>query len=444
MPYVNRQRVGVGGYADVYRCEREGNGQVLAMKVLRDAGDRDAVERFRREVRILSDLDHPKIIKVLDAHVDEEPYWFIMPYYTTSLRTELILAGVDEGRTRRIFPAILEAIEYAHSRGILHRDLKPSNILLDGDEVVVSDFGLGRIVDTESTRMTKSGDWLGTFDFMSPEQMADPKSVDARSEVYSLGRILYSLYVGHFLGGVQDTSRIDPGAALIVDRCTQRDPGRRYQSVRELSDAWSRMFEQNPTEAETDELKALSEALSERGDAAGADFDRFMQLLRKYAGDPAVLHETVMRMGARLATEAYAVNHDFMRRVVNDFVEHANAQSWDYDYTDRIGSACRTLFSTLNDYGIRAALIHCLLEVGYGHNRYYVMRLFKELIEARKQPGEGLAIYERLKDLDYYRRKQAHDALDLAVLDPQVARLFGDEMEAKKAAEEQGAADFPF
>lgn len=111
--------------------------------------------------------------------------------------------------------------------------------------------------------------------------------------------------------------------------------------------------------------------------------------MRKYVGDPAVLHETVMRMDGRLAREVYAANRDFMRRFVNDFVEHANAQPWDYDYTDRIGNACRTLFDTLNDYEIRAALLHCLLEVGYGHNRYYVMGLFKRLMEARKQPGEG-------------------------------------------------------
>jgi hypothetical protein len=394
-------------------------------------------------VVILTKLDHPNIVKVVHSKLEAAPYWYIMPYYKSSLRKELLLIKDDGARIRRIFSAVLDAVEYAHSQGILHRDLKLSNILLNDDNVAVSDFGLGRIVDAKSTRKTNIGDYLGTFMYMAPEQMADAKRADERSEVYSLGRILYSLYTGPLWGVVQDTSRIDPGAALIIDRCTQVDSDRRYQSVKDLKEAWSRMFEQNPKEAETDELKALTEKLSGQPSIAAPEFDRLIHLLRTYAGDPAVLHEVVMKMKARLVQEIYGTNRDFMRRIINDFVEHANSQSWGYAYTDDIGNVCRTLFKALNDYEIRATLIHCLLEVGYSHNRFHVMGIFKELIEARKQPGEGLAIYNRFKDLNYYRRKQASDSLDIAVLDPQIARLFGEEMEAKRV-EETSSTGFAF
>jgi tRNA A-37 threonylcarbamoyl transferase component Bud32 len=445
MMYSDKQKIGEGAFADVYLCERDGEEKQYAKKILRASHDQEGIDRFKREVHILSRLNHPNIVKVVDSNLDAEPYWYVMPYYKSSLRKDLLAIKGDEARIRHIFSAVLEAVEYAHDQGILHRDLKVSNILLNDDDVAVSDFGLGRIVDAESTRMTKTGDYLGTFLYMAPEQMGDAKNADQRSEVYSLGRILYSLYTGPLQGVIQDTSRIDPGAAIIIDRCTLFDPDRRYQSVGELKEAWSRMFEQNPKEAETDELKTLVASMSWPQDITAADFERLIQLMRKYADDTAVMHEVVMKMSGPLAQAIYGVNRDFLRRVINDFVEHANEQSWGYDYTDGIGKACDTLYMALNDYEVRAALIHCLLEVGYSHNRYYVMGLFKTLIEARKQPGEGLAIYERLKDLNYHRRAQAHDALDLAILDPQIARLFGDEMEAKRIEEEQQrAAIFPF
>jgi eukaryotic-like serine/threonine-protein kinase len=115
---------------------------------------------------MLSALDHPRIVKVVANHLSEPPLWYAMPLYANSLRDLIEQIKDDHARANRIFAAILEGVEYAHNQGAIHRDLKPENILLNSDDdVVISDFGLGLELDRETTRLTSTGRFMGTFDY---------------------------------------------------------------------------------------------------------------------------------------------------------------------------------------------------------------------------------------------------------------------------------------
>ena len=125
-------------------CRRDEDGLTFAKKTLLVA-DSESEERFKREVRMLSKLDHPRIIKIVGSRLSKPPLWYVMPLYNRSLSQEFPGIVGDEIRIKKVFDTILEGMQYAHEQGIVHRDLKPGNILLrSDDDVVISDFGLGR------------------------------------------------------------------------------------------------------------------------------------------------------------------------------------------------------------------------------------------------------------------------------------------------------------
>jgi serine/threonine protein kinase len=131
--YTDISEIGSGGFGKVFACRCDADGCKYAKKKLDESTDSDALKRFSREVRILSTLDHPHIVKVLGKRLEKPPFFYIMPLYKRSLRAELPNIVADTQRIDSIFSRLLTAIEYAHSQGIIHRDLKPENILLNDD-----------------------------------------------------------------------------------------------------------------------------------------------------------------------------------------------------------------------------------------------------------------------------------------------------------------------
>src|ERR1044071_2971862 len=192
--YREVAKLGSGGFGEVTSVRRVGEKTLLARKTLQ-LDDEAALKRFAREVRILSSLDHPNIVRVIDQQLEPEPYYYVMPLFDHSLASELGSLVGDEARIGTIFRAILDAMEYAHAQGVIHRDLKPENVLMNSDtDLVVSDFGLGRRINAATTRQTMSGIGMGTPWYMAPEQLYDFKNADQRSDIFSLGRILYELH----------------------------------------------------------------------------------------------------------------------------------------------------------------------------------------------------------------------------------------------------------
>jgi serine/threonine protein kinase len=240
--YEDGFKLGSGGFGEVWHCHRVNDGKSFARKILLQTDDADAVRRFHREVRILAKLDHPHIVRIVDFGLDDDPPWYLMPRYARSLADELpfIRRAPDaHARIASVFLAVLEAVEYAHERNVIHRDLKPQNVLLNSDtDVVVTDFGLGRVLDTNSTRHTITGFGMGSLLYMAPEQMVDAKHADQRSDVYSLGRILAELYGIELSMGDLDVESLPPPVSFLVEKATERDPARRWTNAGDLKRGW--------------------------------------------------------------------------------------------------------------------------------------------------------------------------------------------------------------
>jgi serine/threonine-protein kinase len=198
------RELGEGGMAVVYLARDLRHERLVAVKVLRP-GLPAGAERFAREIKLTSPLVHPHIVPLYDSGVIDGTPFFVMPYIEgESLRSRLTREGrLPIPDAVGIAAEIAEALEFAHGRGIVHRDIKPENVLLQAGHALVADFGVAQALSEAAARtsdgvrrLTDQELILGTAEYMSPEQASGERTLDGRSDLYSLGCILYEMLVG--------------------------------------------------------------------------------------------------------------------------------------------------------------------------------------------------------------------------------------------------------
>ncbi|HEY4188141.1 MAG TPA: protein kinase [Polyangia bacterium] len=203
--YRIRRRIGEGGMGTVYAAEHVDIGKSVAVKILRRqfSGDKQLVERFRREARAASRVGHPHIIDVTDFGTTEDGCAYFVMEHLEGLDLADVLARegpLDSARATRIAIQICQALRAAHHAGIIHRDLKPENVFLvsrDGqaDFAKVLDFGIARNLSPEASRLTNPGMTMGTPEYMAPEQVMG-RPADSRTDIYALGALIYEMVIG--------------------------------------------------------------------------------------------------------------------------------------------------------------------------------------------------------------------------------------------------------
>jgi beta-lactam-binding protein with PASTA domain/tRNA A-37 threonylcarbamoyl transferase component Bud32 len=260
-----------GGMAQVYRAMDRQLERPVALKVLFPelSVDRTFVERFRREAQAAANLSHPNIVPVFDWGEDDGSYFIVMEYVqgrplSAVLRDPQQLSPRD---IATIGAGVAAALAFAHRHGVVHRDVKPGNILMtpDGD-VKVTDFGIARAMNTEES-LTQTGAVMGTAAYFSPEQ-AEGKGVDSRSDIYSLGVVLYEMAVGRppFTGDSpvavaskhvrdqpvlprQANPAVPPALEAVIMKAMAKNPDDRYGSAEELRADLLRFADGRPVEA---------------------------------------------------------------------------------------------------------------------------------------------------------------------------------------------------
>jgi serine/threonine-protein kinase len=258
--YALERELGRGGMATVYLARDVKHKRLVALKVLHpELAAALGAERFQREIEFAARLQHPHILTVLDSGEAAGQLWFTMPYVEgeslrSRLRRERQLPVED---AVRIATETARALDYAHRQGVMHRDIKPENILLtrDGD-TLVADFGIARALAGTEDHLTETGMSLGTPAYMSPEQASGDKAVDARTDIYSLGCVLYEMLAGEppytgpnaqviimkrFTDPVPSARKVRPAVPDGVDHAVQRAlatlPADRFPTAAEFARA---------------------------------------------------------------------------------------------------------------------------------------------------------------------------------------------------------------
>jgi eukaryotic-like serine/threonine-protein kinase len=258
--YRIERHLGEGGMASVYLCEDLRHKRKVALKLLKpELAAVLGADRFVQEITTTASMQHPHILPLFDSGSADGFLFYVMPLVEgETLREKLnreTQLGVDEAV--RIAREVLDALQYAHEHGIVHRDVKPENILLHGGHAMVADFGIALAVSAAAGgRMTETGLSLGTPHYMSPEQATAEKEITARSDVYSLGSVLYEMLTGeppHMGNAAQQIimkiitepakpvtalrKSVPPNVSAAVAKSLEKLPADRFESAKAFSDA---------------------------------------------------------------------------------------------------------------------------------------------------------------------------------------------------------------
>ena len=265
--YRVERELGGGGMSRVFVAQEIALGRAVVVKVLHpEMAAAVSIERFRREIRVSAQLQHPHIVPVLTAGETGGLPYFTMPYVEgRSLRAELTSGGQLPIRTTTLLlREIASALAYSHSHGVIHRDIKPENILISGGSAMVTDFGVAKALAASTLQkgdgLTSAGVALGTPAYMAPEQITADQATDARADIYAFGVVAYEMLTGSppFAGSPQSLiaahltmqpesidrrrSDIPPALGALVMRCLEKRAADRPQSAAEIVDALGKIL----------------------------------------------------------------------------------------------------------------------------------------------------------------------------------------------------------
>ena len=271
-------RIAEGGMGTLYKARHPTLGRTVLLKRMALHGGSQVVERFKREARLMMDLKSERIVQVFD-HFKEGPHYVIVEEYVEGQSLDAVIRRdryLSNDAATLLLYETCKALKFAHDREVIHRDIKPANILISRDgEVKLADFGIATSREDEESGITRDGTILGTPAYLAPEQIDDPRSVDRRADIYSLGVVLYEMVTGRtpypgtltaetiaaiHRGRYVPPARLNPRCARllggIIRTCLRVRPRRRFQDV----DAIIRLLERRIRQRQPEAVRAAVRA----------------------------------------------------------------------------------------------------------------------------------------------------------------------------------------
>ena len=396
--------IGRGGFGAVYEVERQPDGWVCAGKMLKPGASQRDRRRFEREVRLQAKLRHPNIVPIMAMNLEDDRPWFIMPRAQENLREHLERLGSGEDLLW-VFEQVASGLDHAHENGVLHRDVKPENILILGEEgepilrAALSDFGLGRFRDRDTSSLTTSNTALGTVAYAAPEQWTDAKNVDERADVFSLGKALYELLTGDFPypDSAVRTDELSPAFSWVVGKALETNQDDRYPSVRamvgDLRHARTSAAELLPP---ADVATQMAQQLVQEARFGAAALAPLARYILGNLDDNQLLTQVLPELPVPVLRGLLKYHMTPFRRILRAYDEEVSG-SLPFSYCDVVADFCETLFDLTTDLQVRTLILRRLPPLGYEHNRWHVGAVFARLVSRADDPTLVMRVKDALQ-----------------------------------------------
>jgi serine/threonine protein kinase len=412
--YVVRGLIGRGGMGSVLRVVRQSDGKPLALKYCHMAGSE--LKRFEREVRLMERVRHSHVVRVVHANVEHSPPYFVMPLAEGSLVGELDRLKEDEGRALAVFGQICAGVQALHASGIIHRDIKPANVLkFAGGRIAVSDFGLAKLDDRDSTILTLTGAFYGTLAYAAPEQYlpAGTREADVRTDICQLGKMLYHMLTGKSPALIEQDA-LPRGLGHIVARATSAHPEDRYQTLGEFLDALRYYgLAKDPARNTREALESLvlqAEDLLRRHEYRAENLRAILELM---------LHldrfgpRTIIAFFDRLPRPILPVlAGEFAVEFLPPLRTYAAAlrariSGLSFAYADTVARRMRSVFVHGRSPELKTTALAITLIAAVELNRFDAMDVFNSLLTSIKDAALAIAVVEMLRAESRHYQKVA-------------------------------------
>ena len=406
--YRKINEIGSGGFGIVYRARRTEDNAMVAMKVLSHIDNIVILSRFQREVRLQSTLNHPNVVHIIGRNLDMTPPWFVMELAHSNLRHIFPDIQGNESDVIDIFRQILAGIKHAHDNGVVHRDLKPENILVFnevGNNIRISDFGIAKLDPNDTTTLTARSEGLGTPQYAAPEQWTAAHDADARSDIYTLGKLLYEMLTGIMPFPILKLECVDSKFRYIIQKCVEDEPDQRFQSIEELRQQFELAirpteFLEPPIERMRNILEGYTFADTETRAISLAELTNILEM---NAEDNELYTTFVPRFPDDMISDLIEHHSASFLRIIEIFDEHVRGALL-FSYTDVVASFYRTVYGLVDDLRLKRIILARLLHMGVSHNRWYVMDVTANIINCIQDIAEAQNAAEVLGNDSYSTR----------------------------------------
>lgn len=362
--------IGQGGAGIVYDVQK--GSAHYALKECAEL-DEESLKRFARELRIAKTLNSPNIVKVIDEDIQADS-----PYYIMEMCEESLKQAVDRGLDKeQKYSYILQACNgfaELHNNGIIHRDIKPGNILIANGEAKVSDFGLGKFENRDTTTITTDITSKGTPGFMAPEIANEGhfKDADVRSDIFSIGALLYYVFSDGMIPSPINSNSVPVEILPIIRKCMEAEPSKRYQKVEEIISSIHIIMTLE------DNYLSMKSLIDAQKSMISSDFSKRAYALLMKSSDITDLVDNLRILTiARLYNIVY-ISPDYgdgISSLIKRVYTEDNGQSWlQYTDVDVIVFACEALIGYVNDVQTKQDLIEVSLFLSLDYNRWECMK----------------------------------------------------------------------
>lgn len=367
-----------GGMSEVYRVFDGTERYVL--KIVKEDATEENIKLFRREIRILKSLNHPNIMEIVaDTYYSARPY-YVMPNCGKSF-VELACSQTSELELLDYAIPFCEAIQYAHKSGVFHRDIKPQNVLLYKGVVKVSDFGLSRFVNRDTTTMTKTSTTAGTAGHMPPEYfIGEFKNGTVEGDVYMIGKTLYYVFShGKDISNIR-AEMVSVQIFSIVDKCTKDSPAQRYSSVSTIVDELKEYRELlHAAETAPKTIKEITATYKPNTPQYNKEVFKTLSTLGYNPKDWA---NTLDQLGNQELVQVLTYNRDSIVALSLYFIDCMKNPSEfiQFDDIDEYARFTKILVNINTDESIKQSLILFLQNMSINYNRFPAMKVVASIL----------------------------------------------------------------